>query len=142
MDRSSEHFVPYFDIDDTGELGDTPALGVTPEYSALPVGEIVGALIGCACQERQRVGLEEDPAVDDVLQGDLGYIGAAEDGLPPELVHDDAEVGRVSRFDRLTRQLAQRGDVRDPRALAAWIGRRKYGKKKFFEMGLRGRGLR
>lgn len=33
-----------------------------------------------------------------------------------------------SRFARLERKLARRKGVRNPRALAAWIGRRKYGK--------------
>lgn len=33
----------------------------------------------------------------------------------------------ASKFDRLTRKLGRRPGVRNPRALAAWIGRRKYG---------------
>jgi hypothetical protein len=33
-----------------------------------------------------------------------------------------------SRFSRLERSLGRKG-VRDPRALAAWIGQRKYGSK-------------
>ena len=36
---------------------------------------------------------------------------------------------RRSRFARLDASLARRKDVRNPRALAAWIGDRKYGKK-------------
>lgn len=35
---------------------------------------------------------------------------------------------RSSKFARLQRRLAHRKGVRNPRALAAWIGRRKYGK--------------
>ncbi|MDA8316507.1 MAG: hypothetical protein M0010_15260 [Actinomycetota bacterium] len=35
---------------------------------------------------------------------------------------------RRSRFSRLERSLAHRKGVRHPRALAAWIGDRKYGK--------------
>jgi hypothetical protein len=34
-----------------------------------------------------------------------------------------------SRFSRLERSLGRRKGVRDPRALAAWIGQRKYGSK-------------
>lgn len=34
---------------------------------------------------------------------------------------------RTSNFAKLERRLAHRKGVRDPRALAAWIGRRKYG---------------
>lgn len=43
------------------------------------------------------------------------------------------------RFRALERKLAKRGDVKDPAALAAAIGRRKYGKKKFQAMAARGR---
>lgn len=35
----------------------------------------------------------------------------------------------MTRFQRLTRRLAARPGVRDPKALAASIGRRKYGRK-------------
>ena len=33
----------------------------------------------------------------------------------------------ASNFDRLASKLAQRGNVSNPRALAAYIGRKKYG---------------
>lgn len=42
------------------------------------------------------------------------------------------------RFKRLTRRLRARG-ARSPKALASWIGRRKYGKKRFQSMAARGR---
>lgn len=35
---------------------------------------------------------------------------------------------RRTKFARLQASLARRKGVRNPRALAAWIGRRKYGK--------------
>lgn len=35
---------------------------------------------------------------------------------------------RRSKFAKLTAQLGRRKGVRNPRALAAWIGDRKYGK--------------
>jgi len=35
----------------------------------------------------------------------------------------------ASKFAKLERSLARRKGVRNPRALAAWIGRRKYGAK-------------
>lgn len=41
-------------------------------------------------------------------------------------------------FDALVRQLRQKG-VDNPEGLAASIGRKKYGKKKFAEMSARGR---
>jgi hypothetical protein len=49
---------------------------------------------------------------------------------------------RRSRFFRLEDSLAHRKGrrrVRNPRALAAWIGRRKYGRKRFAAMSHRRR---
>lgn len=42
-------------------------------------------------------------------------------------------------FRKLTAELAKRPGVTDPKALAAWIGRRKYGKEKFQAMAAKGR---
>lgn len=44
-----------------------------------------------------------------------------------------------SRFAALVRKLEARGDVADPRALAAAIGRRKYGSKRFQQLAAAGR---
>jgi len=44
-----------------------------------------------------------------------------------------------SRFKTLARNLAQRPGVWDAKGLAAWIGRRKYGKKAFARMAARGK---
>jgi len=44
-----------------------------------------------------------------------------------------------SRFARLSGDLASKG-AKDPDALAAWIGRKKYGKEKFAKMAASGRG--
>jgi hypothetical protein len=41
-------------------------------------------------------------------------------------------------FKKLVKQLAKKG-VRDPKALAAKIGRKKYGKEKFQKMASKGR---
>ena len=43
-----------------------------------------------------------------------------------------------SRFNKLVKQLEKKG-ARTPRALAAWIGRRKYGKKTYQAMAAAGR---
>lgn len=40
-------------------------------------------------------------------------------------------LGSGRRFRSLVAELKKRGDVRDPGALAASIGRKKYGKKRF-----------
>lgn len=42
------------------------------------------------------------------------------------------------RFKKLTKKLGRKG-VRNPKALAAYIGRKKYGKAKFQKMAARGR---
>lgn len=44
----------------------------------------------------------------------------------------------ASRFNRLSGQLGREG-ARHPKALAAWIGRRKYGKKRMAQMAAAGR---
>jgi hypothetical protein len=43
-----------------------------------------------------------------------------------------------SKFQKLVNQLSKKG-VKEPKALAAWIGRRKYGKDKFQQMSQEGR---
>lgn len=44
-----------------------------------------------------------------------------------------------SKFEKLQAKLAKRKDVEDPAALAAWIGRKKYGKAKMAKMAAAGR---
>jgi hypothetical protein len=44
-----------------------------------------------------------------------------------------------SRFNKLAGQLSRRKGVRHPRALAAYIGRKKYGNRKFAQMSAAGR---
>jgi len=48
------------------------------------------------------------------------------------------KLGSGERFEQLRRELAARG-VRNPDALAAWIGRKKHGKKKMAELAAHGR---
>lgn len=58
-------------------------------------------------------------------------MARAEDGKAP--------LGTGARFAWLKRRLARRQDVTDAEALAAWIGRRKYGKARFQKLAARGR---
>jgi hypothetical protein len=53
-------------------------------------------------------------------------------------VADDMKVGGGGRYRRLVKKLASEG-AKDPKALAAYIGRKKYGKKKFQELAAKGR---
>jgi len=48
------------------------------------------------------------------------------------------KLGAGSRFKQLKGNLAKRG-AKSPGALAAWIGRRKYGKKRFQKMAAAGK---
>jgi hypothetical protein len=48
------------------------------------------------------------------------------------------KLGSGKRFANLKRKLARKG-VRNPSALAASIGRKKYGKKRFQKLAARGR---
>lgn len=48
------------------------------------------------------------------------------------------KLGTGARFKALTAKLKKQG-VKDPKALAAAIGRKKYGKKKFQAMAAKGR---
>lgn len=64
--------------------------------------------------------------------------------LSDEFVHGDLvekarpKLGTGTRFKKLTGQLSARG-ARDPKALAAWIGRKKYGKKKLSQLSAKKR---
>jgi hypothetical protein len=50
-----------------------------------------------------------------------------------------ARLGSGTRFAALTTALRMKGNVKDPRALAAAIGRKKYGAKKMAKMSAAGR---
>ena len=47
-------------------------------------------------------------------------------------------LGSGQRFKNLTKKL-KKGGTKNPKALAAWIGRKKYGKKKMANMSAAGR---
>lgn len=49
-----------------------------------------------------------------------------------------APLGSGERFRNLRKKLARRG-ARKPAALAAYIGRKKYGKKRFADLSAKGR---
>jgi hypothetical protein len=47
-------------------------------------------------------------------------------------------LGTGKRFSKLAKELAAKG-AEDPKALAAYIGRKKFGKKKFQKLAAKGR---
>lgn len=107
--------------DDGAELGDSPLMEESPAVDAVydwgnPL--IVEGVPGIGC----RVGaLEEDVEICE---------------RQPEV--PTATVAGGSRFAHLEHQLRLRG-VRNPAGLAAWIGRRKYGARRFAQMAAAGR---
>lgn len=50
-----------------------------------------------------------------------------------------AKLGSGARFATLTKKIASKGGVRNPRAVAAAIGRKKFGKKRFQKLAKAGR---
>ena len=50
----------------------------------------------------------------------------------------DMELGGGGKYKKLVNSLRAKG-ADDPRALAAWIGRKKYGKAKFQALAAKGR---
>ena len=57
---------------------------------------------------------------------------------PGEAAKARMRLGGGGRFKRLTKELEKEGAT-DPGALAAWIGRKKYGSKKFAKLAAAGR---
>ena len=49
------------------------------------------------------------------------------------------KLGGGGRFEKLEHEIAAKGGVRNPAAVAASIGRKKYGKKKFQKLAAAGR---
>lgn len=49
------------------------------------------------------------------------------------------KLGSGERFRQLAAKLAKRGGVSDPKAVAAFIGRKKYGKKRFQKLAAAGK---
>jgi hypothetical protein len=50
-----------------------------------------------------------------------------------------AKLGSGKRFKSLVKKIKKKGNISDPAALAAYIGRKKYGKKRFQQMATKGR---
>ena len=63
----------------------------------------------------------------------------ADIGAKQQLNEDSQVDEKYMGFSKLEREIAKRGDVRDPGAVAASIGRKKYGKEKFQKAAAAGR---
>lgn len=64
-----------------------------------------------------------EPVVEEGVQADIDALELTE-----ELMEELAE--KYEGFEKLSGELAAKG-AKDPKALAAWVGRKKYGKAKF-----------
>ena len=53
-------------------------------------------------------------------------------------IYEKAKLGSGARFKALKKSIASKGEVRDPGAVAAAIGRKKYGKAKFQKLAAKG----
>lgn len=53
-------------------------------------------------------------------------------------MHKEPKLGSGKRFKSLANKLARKG-AENPKALAAWIGRKKYGSKKMAKLSSHGR---
>lgn len=62
----------------------------------------------------------------------------AEELIDQYLNEKEAKVGTGTRFKKLSQDLKKKG-AKDPEALAAWIGRKKYGKDKFQKLAAKGK---
>lgn len=62
----------------------------------------------------------------------------AEQAIDQFLAEKKAKLGSGTRFKGLAQDLKDKG-AKDPAALAAWIGRKKYGKDKFQKLASKGR---
>lgn len=80
--------------------------------------------------ETQPEGYRDDWTPPGWAEGMQEDFQDATEGELLDLIEGKPKLGTGARFKALSGKLAKRG-VRDPKALAAWIGRKKYGAKKF-----------
>ncbi len=87
--------------------------------------------------ERQGAGKGPD------VNRPMGKVGAVKPGhevVGASFTFDPKpKLGSGARFKALKSKLASRPGVKDPGALAAYIGRKKYGAKKFAALGKKGK---
>lgn len=115
-----------YEISDDGEVefGEPQEIEptFTPKKGKLKESEIA-LLAECACEEAN------------TSSSNTPYMGhrrkRVEEKKPP--------IGTGQRFASLRNKIASKGNVSDPGAVAAAIGRKKYGKKRFAKLSAKGR---
>ena len=124
-----------------------PMWGINPG-AAGPRLVGLGCGEGCGCTGCAGVGA--DDAYHQVGWGTVALVGAGAlvvgiligytaGGTKYRPNYPTGRVGSGARFRALSHKLRARGDVRDPDAVAASIGRKKYGKRRFQAMAAAGR---
>lgn len=107
-----------------------------------PGGKMADTEYKARYKKSRASGESLEQAMDDlVFEGEFNNLDE------PELVALEALVGLMAegeltegtKFKALVGKLKSRGGVRNPAALAAWIGRKKYGAEKFAKMSQEGR---
>lgn len=107
-----------------------PALAASLDVPESDLEEMMGNLRGEVFEDEfESLNVEELLALEELV------LLMHNEGLD-----EKAKLGSGERFASLVKKLKMReGAVRDPAALAAWIGRKKYGKEKFQKMAAAGR---
>lgn len=104
------------------EAGD--AVGIETTFGAAMAEKISAGLEGMRAEVAQNMfKTVTEPVVEEEVQADIEALELTE-----EMMDELAE--KYVGFEKLSGQLAAKG-AKNPKALAAWIGRKKYGKAKF-----------
>lgn len=93
---------------------------------------------GDSTTDTDREDLDEELAALLAQLTDEQLAAFIEDALASYGNADKVTAASGDRFRKLSANLAERG-AHNPKALAAWIGRKKYGKERFQEMASRGK---
>lgn len=130
-------------LDVDGQLGPLTTSAIKKAQKAMgekPTGKVTPAFIKKLKAMKHKDGKSHGHGGHDKFVAHDGGKPATGGGKDTKLVDDKpaskgraAPVGEGGRFEALKGKLAAQG-AKDPAALAAWIGRRKYGKAKFQQL--------
>jgi hypothetical protein len=129
--------IPYRIAGEAVEFEDAEEL---VSYGEVAAARGTGQVVVYASAEESRPGIELDDDLDESWDTDLGDlpdltgIGVEElSAAAGEPLAAAPKLGTGTRFKKLESSLKKKG-AKNPGALAAWIGRKKFGKKKFAQL--------
>jgi HK97 family phage prohead protease len=146
-DRCVRHLGKYLK-DPHGYCADAhhAATGMWPAQHAAAIKKATGrsAVAGTPAPDYDGDGLDsswdgDHSDLPDLTGLGVSHFGAADGGSVAAAASRAAKLGTGARFAKLKGSLAAKG-AHDPGALAAWIGRKKYGKGKFMSLAAKARG--